>query len=64
MLTQFTELQAEFNKIGEKDASAAASTDKSKHVIGGGKELAINADQYKAIVEKIKAIRNSYTLTK
>lgn len=64
VLTQFTELQAEFNKIGEKDASAAASTDKSKHVIGGGKELAINADQYKAIVEKIKAIRNSYTLTK
>lgn len=64
VLTQFTELQAEFNKIGEKDASAAASTDKAKHVIGGGKELAINADQYKAIVEKIKAIRNSYTLTK
>ncbi len=64
VLTQFTELQAEFNKIGEKDAAAAASTDKSKHVIGGGKELAINADQYKAIVEKIKAIRNSYTLTK
>lgn len=62
VLTQFTELQAEFNKIGEKDAAAA--TDKSKNVLGGGKELAITADQYKAIVEKIKAIRNSYTLTK
>jgi hypothetical protein len=59
---QFNELQAEFNKIGEKDAAAA--TDKTKHVLGGGKELAITADQYKAIVEKIKAIRNSYTLTK
>lgn len=62
VLTQFTELQAEFNKIGEKEAAAA--TDKTKHVLGGGKELAITADQYKAIVEKIKAIRNSYTLTK
>jgi hypothetical protein len=62
VLVQFTELQAEFNKIGEKDAAAA--TDKSKNVLGGGKELAITADQYKAIVEKIKAIRNSYTLTK
>ncbi len=62
VLTQFTELQAEFNKIGEKDAAAA--TDKTKNVLGGGKELTITADQYKAIVEKIKAIRNSYTLTK
>ena len=62
VLTQFTELQAEFNKIGEKDAAVA--TDKSKNVLGGGKELAITADQYKAIVDKIKAIRNSYTLTK
>jgi hypothetical protein len=33
-------------------------------VFGGGKELAITEGQYKAIVEKIKAIRNSYTLTK
>ena len=62
VLVQFTELQGEFNKIGEKDAAAAA--DKSKNVLGGGKELVISADQYKAIVEKIKAIRNSYTLTK
>ena len=62
VLVQFTELQGEFNKIGEKDAAAAA--DKSKNVLGGGKELVISADQYKAIVEKIKAIRHSYTLTK
>jgi hypothetical protein len=62
VLAQYTELQAEFNKIGEKDA--AASTDKTKNVLGGGKELVISADQYKSIVEKIKVIRNSYTLTK
>ena len=32
VLAQFTELQGEFNKIGEKDAAAA--TDKSKNVLG------------------------------
>lgn len=63
VLVQFTELQAEFNKIGEKDA-ATASADKTKTVLGGGKELVITEAQYKAIVEKIKTIRNSYTLTK
>lgn len=64
VLTQFTELQAEFNKIGEKDAAPAASNDKSKKILGGGKELVISAEQYKAIVDKIKSIRNSFTLTK
>lgn len=63
IIIQFTELQAEFNKIGEKDA-AVAKDSKAVKVFGGGKELAITEGQYKAIVEKIKAIRNSYTLTK
>lgn len=64
VVSQFTELQAEFNKIGEKDAASATSTDKSKKILGGGKELAISQEQYKVLVEKIKTIRNSYTLTK
>jgi len=65
VVKQFTELQAEFNKIGEKDAVAAVTpADKNKKVLGGGKELVISADQYKAIVDKIRTIRNSYTLTK
>ncbi|MDF2452766.1 MAG: hypothetical protein K0S26_2270 [Bacteroidota bacterium] len=64
VLVQFTELQAEFNKIGEKEVDAAKAADKSKTVLGGGKELVITEAQYKAIVDKIKAIRNSYTLTK
>lgn len=63
IIIQFTELQAEFNKIGEKDA-AVAKDSKAVKVFGGGKELAITEGQYKSIVEKIKAIRNSYTLTK
>ena len=66
VLVQFTDLQSDFNKIGEKDAASAKSTDgkKTKAILGGGKELAITADQFKVIVEKIKAIRNSYTLSK
>lgn len=65
VVKDFTDLQAEFNKIGEKDAAAAkASSEKGKTIIGGGKELVLSADQYNAIVTKIKAIRNSYTLTK
>ncbi len=65
VVKDFTDLQAEFNKIGEKDASAAkASGDKGKTILGGGKELVLSAEQYNAIVNKIKAIRNSYTLTK
>jgi len=63
VISQFTELQSEFNKIGEKDATSTSQS-KSKHVLGGGKELDITADQYKSIVEKVKAIRNSFTLTK
>jgi len=64
VITQFVELQAEFNKIGEKDAAVVTSTDKTKKILGGGKELSLTAEQYKVIVDKIKEIRNSYTLTK
>jgi hypothetical protein len=63
VLADFTALQAEFNKIGEKDAAAAQKSD-SKTIIGGGKELDITEAQFKGIVEKVKSIRNSYTQTK
>jgi hypothetical protein len=61
---KFTELQNEFNKINEKDAAAITSNDKAKKIIGGGKELVLSKEQYNVIVEKIKSIRNSFTLTK
>lgn len=65
IIPQYTELQAEFNKIAEKDATPADAKDsKGKKILGGGKDLVMSADQYKAIVDKIKAIRNSYTLNK
>ena len=66
VLVQFTELQGEFNKINEKElANTATSKDKKVKVLGGEtKQLVLSAEQYKSIVEKIKSIRNSFTLTK
>ncbi|MBX3164132.1 MAG: hypothetical protein KF900_06590 [Bacteroidetes bacterium] len=59
----FESLLAEFNNIGETEAKALKADDGAK-VFGGGKQLVINQETYKAITEKIKSIRNSYTLTK
>ena len=64
VLVQFKELQTEFTKIEEKDAVAVTSKDSNKKILGGGKNLVLTAEQYKNIVEKIKSIRNSFTLTK
>lgn len=63
--TDFDGLLAEFNKIGEKDAESVKLKDGDKtKMLGGGKQLVISEEVYKGIVEKIKTIRNSYTLTK
>ncbi len=64
VLVQFKELLADYDKISEKDVPASAEKSKNKNVLAGGKDLVISADQYKTIVAKVKAIRNSYTLTK
>ncbi len=63
VLADFKALQVEFDKIGEKEAAAAKKSE-TKTILGGGKELDITEAQFKAIVEKVKSIRNSYTLTK
>lgn len=63
----FEGLLDEFNKISEKDAVAAktgASKDNKAATLTGGKQLVITEAVYKQIVEKIKSVRNSYTLTK
>ena len=66
MKSDFEGLLAEFNKISEKDATATASASKDNKAatLTGGKQLVITEDVYKQIVEKIKSVRNSYTLTK
>jgi hypothetical protein len=64
VLVKFEELQLEFSKIEERDADTLEVKDKTKHVLSGGKNLIATAEQYKHIVDKIKLIRNSFTLTK
>lgn len=60
----FEGLLTEFNKIEEKDVAPAKSSGGDKMTMGGGKQLVISEANYKAITDKIKQIRNSYTLTK
>jgi len=60
----FESLLIEFNKITEKDVEASAKDGGKTTMLGGGKQLVITEPVYKSIVEKIKAVRNSYTLTK
>ncbi len=60
----FEGLLAEFNKIEQKDVTTNTKDDKGKKMLGGGKQLVVSEALYKAITDKIKTIRNSYTLTK
>ncbi len=60
----FEGLLAEFNKIEQKDVTVNSKDDKGKKMLGGGKQLVVSEALYKGITEKIKSIRNSYTLTK
>lgn len=64
VLVKFEELQSEFSKIEEKEADTVKVKDKTKLILSGGKNLIATADQYKHIVDKIRIIRNSFTLTK
>ncbi len=63
LIPQLTELQAEFNKLTVTELPTHTSNNKGVTLLSGGKDLLINATQFKAITEKIKAIRNSYTAT-
>ena len=63
-LVKFEELQSEFSKIEEKDADTLEVKDNTKRILSGGKNLIATAEQYKHIVDKVKIIRNSFTLTK
>lgn len=60
----FESLLVEFNKITEKDAQPSKGKDNKAATLAGGKQLVITAEVYANIVNKIKTLRNSYTLTK
>jgi hypothetical protein len=60
----FEGLMTEFNKIGEKSANPLKNPEKGAAQLSGGTQLVMTEAVYNAIAEKIKTIRNSYTLTK
>ncbi len=59
----FEALLIEYNKIEQKDVTAAKD-EKGKKMLGGGKQLVLSEALYKSIVAKVKTIRDSYSLTK
>ncbi len=59
--TQMMELKGEYDKLEEKASSGNISTIGGKKVLGGGTQITMNEEQYKAIAAKIKSIRDSFT---
>ena len=63
VITTLNGLKTEFDALKETSAEEIKGKDGVK-VLGGGTTLEITAEQYKSISEKIKSIRNSFTLSK
>lgn len=60
----FESILAEFNKIAEQEAKPLKAKDPKATTLTGGKQLVITEAVYNTITDKIKSVRNSYTLTK
>ena len=61
-LTKLEDLQNTFKQVTEKEeGKVTVKEEKGTKVIGGGTEADITEAQYKAISEKVAAIRNSFT---
>lgn len=60
----FEGILAEFNKIAEKSAATSNVEQSKGKMLDGGTQLIMTKENYDAIVNKIKEVRNSYTLTK
>lgn len=63
VLNELKGLQDEFSKLKETTAEDVKGKDGVK-VLGGGTNIEMTAEQYKAISEKVKSIRNTFTQTK
>lgn len=62
VITELNGLKAEFAKL--KETTAEVKGKDGVKVLGGGTNIEMTAEQFKAISEKIKAIRNTFTQTK
>jgi hypothetical protein len=61
-ITQLQDLQNTFKQVTEKEeGKATVKEEKGVKVIGGGSQSEITEAQYKALSEKVAAIRNSFT---
>jgi hypothetical protein len=63
VIKDFNSLKADYDTLKETKVASQASS-KGIKVLEGGTVIEITQDQYNVICEKIKTIRNSYTLTK
>jgi hypothetical protein len=61
----FDDLMAQFNKINEVDIKKTGTNkEDGKATLQGGKQLVVSEEVYKAIVDKVAELRNSYTQSK
>jgi len=66
LITQFSDLQAVFNNLGENEGSAGISFKKKKDgkmVLGGGSTITVTEEQFNAIKNKVNEIRNNMIKT-
>jgi len=63
VIKDFNTLKADYDLLKESEVNSTASA-KGIKVLGGGKNIEITSEQFKQIAEKVKTIRNSYTLSK
>ncbi|MCD6067409.1 MAG: hypothetical protein K0S33_2235 [Bacteroidetes bacterium] len=63
VIKELNGLKDEFAKLKETEVKAEKGKD-GVNVLGGGTNIEMTADQYKAISEKIKSVRNTFTQTK
>jgi len=61
---QLNELKGIFDQLSEESTSGTVSEKGGKKVLGGGTKITIHEEQYKAISEKIKSIRENFTMEK
>lgn len=64
VITQLNELKTVYDQLKEESAGGTVSAKDGRKVLGGGTKITITEDQYKAISEKIKNIRDSFTMAK
>lgn len=64
VISQLNELKTVYDQLKEEAASGTISAKEGKKVLGGGTRITITEEQYKAISEKVKNIRDSFTMAK